>query len=158
MVTVDSLLSGTIGALLATWVSVWLSQREGRRAGAFTLIQLVQQRASVIRHVPFGPLQSEILSFYRSSGGALSPDAAAYLDFLDWLDLFLFAADKRLIDSSVSQAWIRDLLRYDAETDGFLKKLRELTGNEATSEYLMREFSKRRPKRPARDGGRPINE
>ena len=109
----SALVGAVVGAVVGAFATLWFQRREARRIASFSLVQAIQGQLSRIRTIPFSRTHEEILKFYESEGGELSPEAAAYMDFLDGLDFFLFASEKRFIDDSDARAWVRDLFEPD---------------------------------------------
>ncbi len=135
--------SGLAGAILGSFLTMWAQARENRRAAALQVMQVVEQKLSVLRGKDLKTARTEVLEYYGSSGGSLSVDACAYLDYVSTLDFYLYAAQAKLLDGGAATPWLRDLVKNDDDTRTFVKKLRATRGEAfADLEHLHAALSK----------------
>ena len=136
------LTSGLVGALIASVLTARAQRVENKKARALHLMEVIELRLSRVRPNPLHQTQDEVLDYFGSKGGKLTPRANEYLDFLGGLDFLLYAVDQDLIKLDHVKSWLRGILRADPDTKSFILKYRDRTGDNAIFEYLLKNINK----------------
>ena len=137
------ILSAAIGALVGALTAATYQKKANRQQNAFHLMQMVEEKLSVSR--AFSPRQArqDTLAFYNGQVDSLSPAGKAYVDYLSALEFFLYASKSNLIAAAETETWVRELLSPDPDEEEFVREIRQLTGCNASFEYLMSHYNRK---------------
>lgn len=135
------ILSAAIGALVGALTAATYQKKANRQQNAFHLMQLIEEKLSVARTYSPSEARRDALAFYTGSLDQLSPAGKAYLDYLSSLDFFLYTSKTNLIDAADGESWLRELLSPDPDEEDFVREIRQITGGNASFEYLMSHYN-----------------
>ena len=139
---VIALFSAITGGITGAILAAAYQRTTIRRQNAFRLMQVVEEKLSTTR--AFSPAQArqETLAFYNGLEDRLSPAGKAHIDYLSALDFFLYASKIKLINAADCETWLRELLSPSPDEEAFVREIRQLTGGNASFEYLMSHYSR----------------
>lgn len=135
-----SAVAAAASALFAGF-QIKFSRRDANNRLVFEHLQEIDTRIQEAWAVPSEIAQQEILEYYRRTRLDLTPGAKAFLTLLNSLDLLAFAVQKKLVDASPIDEYVRTLVSENVLSQSFLREFQKCCGDEASYEHLYAYFT-----------------
>jgi hypothetical protein len=123
---------------------IQFSRRDANRRVAFEFLREVETRLQEAWAFPTEEMQREVLDYYRRDRRDLTAGARAFLALLNSLDLLAYGLQKKLVDSTLIDEWVKTVVSENVLSLTFLRDLQKCCGDEASYEHLYAYFTKLR--------------
>lgn len=114
--------AAVVAAVIAAW-QIRLSRIDANRRATLTALEKVEARMQPTWRLNLGEVRATILKCYADRNVPLPDEAAAYLSFLDSMDLLAFAANNNLVVPRLALKYTRTLRKAPMLSEEFLREL-----------------------------------
>ncbi|MEX2109824.1 MAG: hypothetical protein WD802_04415 [Gemmatimonadaceae bacterium] len=132
--------AAALSALFAGF-QIRFSRRDANNRLVFEHLREIDTRIQAAWAVPTEVAQEEVLAYYRRERTDLTEGAKAFLALLNSLDLLAFAVQKKLVDSSPVDEYVRTVVSENVISQTFLREFQKCCGDEASYEHLYSYFT-----------------
>jgi hypothetical protein len=125
-------------------VQIQWSRRDANRRLAFEHLREIETRLQRAWAFLVVDMRRDVLDYYRRDRDDLTPGAQAFLALLNSLDLLAYGLQKRLVDPSLVDEWVKTVVSEKVLSQTFLRELQKCCGDEASYEHLYAYFTRLR--------------